>query len=292
MQNYYRIILKNVSASDEDILTSICFEAGAGGVSEKLDFIQESLKYEPVFIQKDILTLEVFFEDKPDLQIIEKIKIMYPQITIELSEEEGKDWMEDWKKHFTAFSLVGKYWVVPSWLKAPSAAEVPIWIDPGLAFGTGTHATTQLAAAHLINVTTTSPQSVLDVGTGTGILAILAKHLQVPNVEVTEIDDMARQTAKENIEKNKVEIKTHDIQVDTLQGEYDVVIANIIDGVLVEIKSDLFRLLKPGGHFILSGILAEREDYFTKNFLQELPTLKTIARTQKDEWISLVVKKS
>ncbi|MCB0348324.1 MAG: 50S ribosomal protein L11 methyltransferase, partial [Bdellovibrionales bacterium] len=71
-----------------------------------------------------------------------------------------------------------------------------------------------------------------------------------------------------------------------------LVIANIIDGVLVEIKSDLFRLLKPGGHFILSGILVEREEYFTKNFLHELPSLTTLARTQKDEWISLVVKKS
>jgi ribosomal protein L11 methyltransferase len=292
MQNYYRLLLKNVPAAQEDLITSTCFDAGADGVSEKLDFIQESLQYDPTFLAKDFLTLEVFFANKPDLRILEILKANHPQVEIAFTEEENQDWMEEWKKHFNAFSLVGKYWVIPSWQSAPNADVVPIWIDPGLAFGTGTHATTQLAAEHIVNLTIQKPQSLLDVGTGTGILAILAKHLEIPNVEVTEIDEMARDTAKENIEKNKVSIFTHDIQVDTLQSSYDVVVANIIDGVLVQIKEDLNRLLKPGGLFVLSGILADRENYFTENFLIALPGLQVVARTQKDEWISLVVKKT
>src|SRR5690606_7660207 len=124
----------------------ICFDVGASGVSEKLDFIQESLHYEPEFTQKEILDLEVYFEKPPLENWMERIHSVDPKIKIELTKEENQDWMQEWKKHFKSFALVDKYWVVPSWEKFDDPDSTAIWIDPGLAFGTGTHATTQICS--------------------------------------------------------------------------------------------------------------------------------------------------
>src|SRR5690606_7022875 len=137
--------------------------------------------------------------------------------------------------------------------KAPSEAKRVLRIDPGMAFGTGTHETTQLAAQILSDLAAKQPLvSVLDVGTGTGILALLAELLGAEVVQATEIDSEARRVARENLVRNASRsVVVLEDQLESLSNTFQVVMANIIDGVLLELGADLCRRVKPGGHLIL-----------------------------------------
>lgn len=175
-------------------------------------------------------------------------------------------------------------------MEAPTECKHAISIDPGMAFGTGTHATTQMMAFFLHKLaekhTAQLPQwGMLDVGTGTAILAMLAKMSGMGIVAGIEIDPEARRVARENVKLNKLEqISIPETQLEDIREMYDVVVANIIDGVLINIKKDLFRVLKPGGHMLLTGILEERDNHFYENFL-EGSGLTVVRRLEKDEWV-------
>jgi ribosomal protein L11 methyltransferase len=215
---------------------------------------------------------------------------VYPQIKWEVLEEAQKDWLEEWKKGFKPFQLVGPYWVVPSWEKAPLEAQVALHIDPGMAFGTGTHATTQLAAAFIHRffqkLQSQKSVSVLDVGTGTAILAILASLAGAENVLGIDVDPEACRVARENLLRNPEanQVKISDQLIEELRESYHLVVANIIDGVLLKIKNDLLRVMKPNGHIIVTGILEERENQFLDEFLKD-SDLKIERRLVKDEWV-------
>jgi ribosomal protein L11 methyltransferase len=128
--------------------------------------------------------------------------------------------------------------------------------------------------------------SLLDVGTGTAILAMLAKMAGVKTVVGIEIDPEARRVARDNIKLNHLEtIEVPETQIEDMRSQqYDIVVANIIDGVLINIKKDLKRVLKPGGHMLLTGILEERDNHFFENFL-EGSGLTVVRRLEKDEWV-------
>ncbi len=147
-----------------------------------------------------------------------------------------------------------------------------------MAFGTGTHETTQLVAEFLYEI---SPfDSVLDVGTGTGILAVLARQLGATQVSATEIEADSRRVAHENFSLNSVDVQMDERQVEDLTEKYDVVVANIIDGVLVRIQDALKARVKPGGWLVLSGIITEREPEFLTGFKAHWT-----ARKQKGDWL-------
>ncbi len=289
-ENYFRLRLSQVPAPLEDLVTTHCFEFGASGVTEALIFTQPDLTYDPSLVPVSTHELDVFFNEKPDTAFYSELKNLSPQIQTSLHEEENKDWLAEWKKGFVAFQLVGPFWVVPSWLAAPEACKVPIYIDPGMAFGTGTHATTQMMASLIHKISEKHkaqiPEwSLLDVGTGTAILAMLAQQSGFGLVTGIEIDPEARRVARENVQLNKLtQIDVPETQIDELRGLYDVVVANIIDGVLIKIKKDLLAVLKPGGHLLLTGILQERDSHFFENFIEN-SGLQVIRRLQKDEWV-------
>jgi ribosomal protein L11 methyltransferase len=205
-------------------------------------------------------------------------------------EEENKDWLEEWKKGFKPFKLVGDFWVVPSWLQPPPECKHAIYIDPGMAFGTGTHATTQMMAFFIHKLAEKNKNEIgnwamLDVGTGTAILAMLAQMSGMGHVVGIEIDPEARRVARENIKLNKLpQIEIPESLIEDVRVQYDVVVANIIDGVLINIKKDLMRVLRPGGHMLLTGILEERDNHFFEKFL-EGSGLTVIRRLEKDEWV-------
>lgn len=298
MENsYYRVRISGITTINEDILTSIVFEHGATGLSEALHFEQPNLMYEPKVTYARTHDLDVFFPEKPAEDFIQAIKKLDPKILYEVFQEQSKDWLEEWKKGFKPFQLVGPYWIVPSWEKIPGACEKPIFIDPGMAFGTGTHATTQMAAyfAHKISVQQVEllpAMSFLDVGTGTAILAMLAKQAGFGSVVGIEIDPDARRVARENLKLNKLEeVEIKDVPIDELRSSFDVVIANIIDGVLVQIREDLLRVLNSGGHLFLTGILLERENYFYENFIEK-SDVKVVRRLEKDEWVGYWLQKT
>ena len=262
--NYYRIRLINIFKHQEDEISVFCFANGALGLSEVLGFAQPDLTYDPRILEKHQHDLDVYFEKEPAVDFFTNIRAKFPITKIETHQEETKDWLAEWKKGFEAFKLVGPAWVVPSWLKLPEAAgsnAIEIKIDPGMAFGTGTHATTKMASFFIYKLAQDYSNQVkdwivLDVGTGTAILALLAEKLNYGLITGIEIDPEARRKARENCALNESQsVEISELQLDELRETYDVVVANIIDGVLVRLKKDLVKRVKYGGHLFLTGIL-------------------------------------
>ncbi|MEZ0391280.1 MAG: 50S ribosomal protein L11 methyltransferase [Pseudobdellovibrionaceae bacterium] len=289
MNSYIRIRLFSVPANLEDVVTGHSFECGASGVSEALAYSQPDLTYDPDILKVKAHDMDVFFNERPGCEFFDRLLEWAPQLKWEIKEEEHKDWLAEWKKGFNSFQLVGPYWIVPSWLPVPPEAEKPITIDPGMAFGTGTHATTKMAAyfVHKLGKTLkpNHQYSLIDVGTGTGILAMLAYQEGIQRVLGIEIDPEARRVGRENIERNRLtEIEISDQLLENVRETFDFVVANIIDGVLILLKDELLRVLKPGGQIFLTGILLEREDDFFADFIEKSP-LKVVRRIEKDEWV-------
>ncbi|MBC7754145.1 MAG: 50S ribosomal protein L11 methyltransferase [Moraxellaceae bacterium] len=294
---YFKVRLSHVPRVQEADVTDLCFDHQALGLSEVLGFTQPDLTYEPSLRPRSMLELEVFFEKTPEQSFFDDMKNFNSMIQVRTSEEESKDWLEEWKKGFVPFKLVGPVWVVPSWIEKPSDVEIEIKIDPGMAFGTGTHATTKMASYFIYKLATENKDSVgdwavLDVGTGTAILAVLAEHCGYGFVTGVEIDAEARRKARENCELNKTKtIEITDKPLDEIKDQYDVVVANIIDGILIRLKKDLLKVLKPGGHLFLTGILQERDNHFFDHFIEASPEIKVVRRIQKDEWVGYWVQK-
>ncbi len=295
-ETYFKVRLSNVSTPKEQEITNFCFEHKALGLSEVLAFTQPDLTYDPSLISRRQLELDVFFDGKPSADFFTQLRDKFSDIKCITSEEEHKDWLEEWKKGFNAFKLVGPVWVVPSWLPKPDEAQIEIKIDPGMAFGTGTHATTKMASYFVNKLATENADQIknwtmLDVGTGTAILAVLAEKIGYGLITGVEIDPEARRKARENCELNQTEkVEIIDQQIDEIKTPYDVVVANIIDGVLIRLQKDLLKLTKPGGHLFLTGILQERDNVFFEKFIEKNP-LKVIKRIQKDEWVGYWVQK-
>lgn len=288
--NYFRVRLSQVPAELEDIITTHCFESGASGVTEALVFTQPDLTYDPQILNVRNHEMDVFFPENPPKKFFDGLTGINALIRWTIHEEENKDWLEEWKKGFKPFKLIGDFWVVPSWLQPPPECKHAIYIDPGMAFGTGTHATTQMMAFFIHKLAEKYKNNIadwamLDVGTGTAILAMLAQMSGMGLVAGIEIDPEARRVARENVKLNKLpQIDIPESQLEDIREQYDLVVANIIDGVLINIKKDLMRVLKPGGHMLLTGILEERDDHFFEKFI-EGSGLNVIRRIEKDEWV-------
>ncbi len=297
-KTYVRIDVRQVPRELEEAVTQLSFSVGALGVSEKLSFYQPDLTFDAKIRKTAHIQLEIFFETQPEPTYIAKLQALSPMIQVQSQEEEEKDWLAEWKKNFKAFKFVREVWVVPHWLPTPAEAKVVIQIDPGMAFGTGTHATTQMAAELVHARLSGSGRAdnpllrMLDVGTGTGILAVLANRLGVNEIRGLEIDPEARRKARENIElndcKNYVSIMDHTLEED--KGRYDIVCANIIDGVLVNLNRDLHRVLQDDGQLIVSGILLEREELFLEKFIEAM-SWQVNRRLELDEWVAFELSK-
>lgn len=294
--DFFILTVDNLTPEEADILAALAFEVGAQGTEESLPFVQKNREYEPITLEKDRTALKIYFLESPAPSWLEDLRTRYPHVQIHLSGEQNKDWLSEWKKGFQPFSLAGGTWVVPSWCEVPAEAKKVIRIDPGMAFGTGTHETTRLAAGLLEDyagkILKLNPQATAcDVGTGTGILAIQAELLGFRHIDANDIDPEARRVSRENVELNKSNlVKIVDEDVSELAGTYDCVIANIIDGVLVKIQKDLQRIVRPGGYLILTGILAERENLFREEFSPN--GFSEIERRSLGEWVGLLWQKT
>ncbi len=183
----------------------------------------------------------------------------------------AQDWAEGWKQHFESFRIGKRLIVEPTWeqnFHAPGDAVVKI--DPGMAFGTGSHETTRLCLEEIARLFDegTSLASVLDVGTGSGILALGAAALGAPRVLGCEIDEAACEVARENVRLNCAEgaIEITSTELEALEGTYDLVIANILAEENVRLACHLVEHTAAEGWLVLSGILKEKQQFVVDGF--------------------------
>ena len=206
-----------------------------------------------------------------------------------LEEKENQDWSQKWKEKWNVTHITDKITVVPSWIEySPKPDEIIITLDPGCAFGTGTHQTTQLCMKALEKYM--NPQDkVADIGTGSGILAILAMKLGASEAYGCDIDDTVIEVCYKNAKVNNVECKFELNTADKLNEKYDFICANILHNVLAEIMPDLKKLMKDNAKLALSGILDEKKDVVLDAIKDN--GLKIIDTISQDQWVSFVVTK-
>lgn len=205
-------------------------------------------------------------------------------ITYTLEEKENIDWIEQYQNSIQPIE-VSKFYIYPSWFDAKED-KINIKIDPALAFGSGHHATTY-SCLEAIGEQVQGDECVLDVGCGSGILGLACDKLGA-TVDLCDTDPLCVQSSKENFKLNTASynnIWTGSAQ--SAEGEYDLVIANIIADVLKFIASDLKKVTKSGGTLILSGILDKK----LASVLPAFTDLKLIEEKQKDEWVTLIYHK-
>lgn len=207
----------------------------------------------------------------------------------ELEEKETEDWSKKWKEQWDVTHVTDKIAVVPDWIEyQPKDDEVIIKLEPGCAFGTGTHQTTQLCMKALEKYMKKGDR-VADIGMGSGILSILAKKLGASYVYGCDNDDTVIEVAKENAKKNGVECEFELGTVDKVHDKFDFVCANILHFVLAEIMGDLKNLMKTGALMSLSGILDEKKQMVIDAYQKE--GLELVEEIPQDQWTSFVVKR-
>ncbi len=225
---------------------------------------------------------------------LQRLAAVYPGLEPALPEVfrvQDADWAEGWKQHFTAVRI-GRHLVVkPSWETVKTEPQdVVVEIDPGMAFGTGTHGTTRLCLEAIASLYDggSLPDRVLDVGTGSGILAIAAAALGAGRVLACDIDSESCRVAAENAALNRVSsrVEVTGAPLESLEGSFGLVVANILAEENVRLASELVGRLLPGGTLVLSGILREKESMVVSAFSAFPLSLVEILRDE--DWVCLV----
>ena len=216
-----------------------------------------------------------------------------PQMTVKITHEE--DWHKKWQRFFTT-SRIGRHIIVkPSWeLFLPEEGDIVIDMDPGMAFGTGTHATTRMCLEVIEKLTqdgTPAINSMLDVGIGSGILSIAAAKLGVPKTVGIDVDPIALGYAQKNIDKNKVtdRVEVRHVSLEKLEGKFDVIVANILSEILLKLRKDLTNHLADNGILILSGIMDEHRVKLARKFTSK--KLALVTSYSHTDWVCLVLQK-
>lgn len=201
------------------------------------------------------------------------------------------DWAESWKAHFHPVRVGRSFVIKPSWRDyTPAAGDLIIEMDPGLAFGSGLHPTTQLCLKILEDMPLPG-KTLFDVGTGSGILALAALKLGIARVRAVDIDDIAVRVTQENFERNgypqsaEAEVAVGSAG-DAGGRQWDIVVANILANTIIELLPDLKAALAPGGSLILSGIIAEQEASVAVAAAGH--RLRLSERQVEEDWIALV----
>lgn len=248
-------------------------------------------------------------EDTETAPVLEKVRAVLEEVrgymdigegTITESQTEDKDWINNWKEYFHQF-YVDDILIVPSWeeVKEEDKDKMILHIDPGTAFGTGMHETTQLVIRQLKKFVTKDTQ-MLDVGTGSGILGIVALKLGAAHVVGTDLDPCAILAVADNKEANDIKDETFDMLIgniiddkevqDTVGYEkYDIVTANILADVLVPLTPVIVNQMKKGAYYITSGILDVKEEVVIKAVKDA--GLQLVEVTHQGEWVSVTARK-
>ncbi|AVO53984.1 50S ribosomal protein L11 methyltransferase [Ectopseudomonas mendocina] len=240
-------------------------EVGAVSVTfmdaEDQPIFEPDLGTTPLWSNTHLLAL--FEADTDETALIAHLQLLcdgaLPEHQIERIEDQN--WERSWMDNFQPMRFGQRLWIVPSWHAAPQPDAVNLLLDPGLAFGTGTHPTTALCLEWL-DGQTLNDCSVIDFGCGSGILAIAALLLGAPRAVGTDIDPQALEASRDNASRNGIDPARFPVYLpaDLPQQPADVVVANILAGPLVSLAPQITALVKGGGRLALSGILAEQAD--------------------------------
>lgn len=299
----------------EDIIISTLYDIGLEGAQIEDKVPMTALEKEQMFV--DILPeteeddgvayLNFFVEelDRKD-EILQEIEEQLDELrefnldigegTVTVTETEDIDWINNWKQYFHQF-FIDDVLVIPSWEEAPSddGYKYILHIDPGTAFGTGAHETTQLCIRQLKKYVT-SETELLDVGTGSGILAILSIMFGAKHAVGTDLDPCAVPAVKDNMEQNGIAEERFKMMIGNIITDkaiqdavgyecYDIVVANILADVLVPLTPVIVNQMKPGAVYITSGIIEGKETIVAK--AMEEAGLKVIEITEQGEWRSV-----
>jgi ribosomal protein L11 methyltransferase len=201
-----------------------------------------------------------------------------------ISPLEDKDWEREWMDNFKPMPFGERLWIVPSWTEAPQPEAINILLDPGLAFGTGTHPTTALCLQWL-DEHGAEHDEIIDYGCGSGILAVAAAKLGAGHVWAVDNDPQALIATDDNAQKNSVSEKINAVLPDALPKIHTpLLLANILAQPLMEFAARFAAHVTPGGHIVLSGILTEQAEQVAAAYA---PWFKMDAPVLKDEWVRL-----
>ena len=307
------------TAEASDAIYDMLFELGAKGVSildpEEVRFLNDNPKLNPApdFIGFDEQFLSDLGEDVVvkayfcDLSEIAQImKVIFDKILnisnflpvgkgeVFVTEVDEEDWATSWKKYYKPLKISKRIVIKPSWEEYQSSVgEVVIELDPGMAFGTGTHETTSMCLKLLDMYMTPKVETVIDVGCGTGILGIAAAKLGAKQVSAFDIDENSVRIAIENSNLNGVSDVVSVKQNDLLKGisePCDLMIANIIADIIISMLKSARTLLKTGGIFIASGIIHERTDAVEQSLKENY--FEILEKTVDGEWAAFAARKN
>ena len=208
-----------------------------------------------------------------------------PAYALETVEEQN--WVQLTQSQFEPIRVSGRLWIVPSWHAAPDPDAIVLVLDPGMAFGTGSHPTTRLCLEWLER-TVTPGASVLDYGCGSGILAIAAARLGATDVLGVDIDPQAVTAARNNAERNGVNVRFDDSAAE-IRGQFDLVVANILSNPLKALAPAICSHVHPGGRLALSGILAAQAEELIAAYAPWIPL--AVADT-REGWVCLAGRKA
>ncbi|WP_144511136.1 50S ribosomal protein L11 methyltransferase [Bacillus sp. FJAT-22090] len=296
-----------------EAISNILHEAGASGVviedSEELlrereDVFGEIYSLNPDDFPVDGVRVKAYLAETSFLlETVEEIKLAinnlqnfnidlgHNRVTVQEVDEE--DWATAWKKYYHPVKISNRFTIVPTWeeYERVNSDELIIELDPGMAFGTGTHPTTVMCLQALEK--TVQPSfTLIDVGTGSGVLSIGAAKLGATSIHALDLDEVAVKSAKENIALNKVEDVvqvTHGNLLDNVKEQADIVVANILAEIIMTFTNDAYSIVKDGGLFITSGIIATKKEDVRNSLLQAGFEIEEVM--MMEDWVTIISKK-
>ncbi|EHJ56637.1 ribosomal protein L11 methyltransferase [Streptococcus urinalis FB127-CNA-2] len=307
--NNWKEFTITVNREAEEAVSNLLIEMGSQGVaiSDSADYLGQENRFGelyPEVEQSEMVAITAYFPDTMDFELLEKaiktsldklseIGIKTGDVNIFSHDLAEEAWADNWKKYYEPARITHDLTIVPSWTDYEAkAGEKIIKLDPGMAFGTGTHPTTKMSLFALEQVLR-GGETVIDVGTGSGVLSIASSLLGAKDIYAYDLDDVAVRVAQENIDMNPGTENIHVAAGDLLKGvhqEADVIVANILADILIHLTEDAYRLVKDEGYLIMSGIISEKWDMVRDSAERAGFFLET--HMVQGEWNACVFKKT
>lgn len=311
---YWNEVTVTTSRELADIAGSILIEEGSGGISVydrddlndilktqglTREYIEDALINELNGGDDSVVIVKAYYpEDRPLGPLLKAVEnelndIIGPKnFALKSDVVREEDWANNWKKYYKTFPITSKIIIKPSWEEYDALEdEVVIELDPGMAFGTGTHETTALCAGMLSKYVNEN-DFVIDTGCGSGILSIIAAKCGAGRVLAIDTDPEAVKVAKANCAANKVsdisEFFSGTLAQCEFYGKSDLIVANIIASVIIDLKDDVIASLKNDGIFITSGIIRDRKDEVRSHY--EKAGFVLLESSEDKEWVAMVFK--